>query len=287
MSAAAYFARSDAVVNVASINTPFKPAAERPLNAAQFYAVNTHIFQDYTVKENMVMSKKELVVFVVGGKALNVHKEILAGCKVWERAFSLPMKEATEKRYEVLYELDSETNSEFEFQAHLILFLAMYGATKLPEDQYCFATAAGQVLVRALALADYRCAQEYVVDRLNKIITNYFKRMVTWKSIQPHPLRDDTYKLFLHDINDTYIAYMRSNIQNKKFGEKNFALLIALHCPSRAWGIFEPQMDAGLVRRVSTASMAVNECLTRGATPPDWWETSHFGMDDLALFRSH
>ncbi|KAK8068418.1 hypothetical protein PG996_007530 [Apiospora saccharicola] len=86
----------------------------------------------------------------------------------------------------------------------------MYGATKLPEDQYCFATAAGQVLVRALALADYRYAQNYVVDRLNQMITNYFKRMVTWKSIPEHPLRDDTYKLFLHDINDTYIAYMRT-----------------------------------------------------------------------------
>ncbi|KAK7973299.1 hypothetical protein PG988_007433 [Apiospora saccharicola] len=86
----------------------------------------------------------------------------------------------------------------------------MYGATKLPEDHYCFATAAGQVLVRALALADYRYAQNYVVDRLNQMITNYFKRMVTWKSIPKHPLRDDTYKLFLHDINDTYIAYMRT-----------------------------------------------------------------------------
>ncbi|KAK8008588.1 hypothetical protein PG991_011139 [Apiospora marii] len=78
--------------------------------------------------------------------------EVLAGSKTWEKAFQLPLKEAQEKHYTVLYELESETNSEFEFQAHLVLFLAMYGVTKLPEDQYCFATAAGPVLVHALAL---------------------------------------------------------------------------------------------------------------------------------------
>ncbi|KAK8063416.1 hypothetical protein PG996_008068 [Apiospora saccharicola] len=37
-----YFSGSEPVVNVASVNTPFKPAAERPLDAAQFYAVKGH-----------------------------------------------------------------------------------------------------------------------------------------------------------------------------------------------------------------------------------------------------
>ncbi|KAK8122399.1 hypothetical protein PG984_011069 [Apiospora sp. TS-2023a] len=97
------------------------------------------------------------------------------------------MKEATEKRYEVLYELNSETNSEFEFQAHMVLFLAMYGVTKLPEDQYSFTTAAGQVLVRVPALADYRYAQDYVVERLNTMLSKCFKRMVTWKLIPDFP----------------------------------------------------------------------------------------------------
>ncbi|KAK7984940.1 hypothetical protein PG988_002562 [Apiospora saccharicola] len=39
-------------------------------------------------------------------KSLNVHKEVLAGSKTWEKAFELPMKEAKEKSYEVFYELE-------------------------------------------------------------------------------------------------------------------------------------------------------------------------------------
>ncbi|KAK7914730.1 hypothetical protein PG985_012433 [Apiospora marii] len=131
--------------------------------------------------------------------------EVLAGSKTWEKAFQLPLKEAQEKHYTVLYELESETNSEFEFQAHLVLFLAMYGVTKLPEDQYCFATAAGP---------------DYIIDRLSVIITRYFNRLVTWKSIPNFLTRGDIDKLYLLEINETYIAYKDSNIRGKKFPER-------------------------------------------------------------------
>ncbi|KAK8022890.1 hypothetical protein PG991_006771 [Apiospora marii] len=257
MSAAKYFSDSDAAMRV-------KPTPERPLDAAQFYAVNPHVFKDYKIGDNM---------------------EVLAGCKVWEKAFQLPLKEAKEKHYTVLYELESETNSEFEFQAHLVLFLAMYGVTKLPEDQYCFATSAGPVLVRALALADYRGAQDYITDRLYLTMTRYFNRLVTWKTIPDFLTRGDIDKLYILDINETYIAYKDSNITNKKFPERAFANLIALHCPARAWGTFQSQLDDDLVRRVGTASMFVNSWLTSNTVPGNVWERMFLGVDDVSLFR--
>ncbi|KAK8122406.1 hypothetical protein PG984_011076 [Apiospora sp. TS-2023a] len=40
------------------------------------------------------------------GKSLNVHKEVLASSKTWEKAFELPIKEVKEKSYEVFFELE-------------------------------------------------------------------------------------------------------------------------------------------------------------------------------------
>ncbi|KAK8074198.1 hypothetical protein PG994_005097 [Apiospora phragmitis] len=44
------------------------------------------------------------------------------------------MREKEEKKFTV----------EFEFQAHLVLLLALYGVTKLPEDQYRFAASSSE-----------------------------------------------------------------------------------------------------------------------------------------------
>lgn len=136
-----------------------------------------------------------------------------------------------------MYQLDSETNSEFEFQVHLVLLLAMHGVAKLSEGQYCFMTSAGPVLVRDLALANYRGAQGFIIDHLNALITKYFNGLVTWKATADLPIRGDLDKLYLLDINETYIAYKYSNIKNKKFPERAFesgsAGRIAARLPAR------------------------------------------------------
>lgn len=227
------------------------------------------------------------MVFTVGGNYLKVHKEVLSGTKVFEKAFKVPMKEAEEGRFDILFELDIESNSEFEFQSHLILFFALYGANKLPEDEYTFMTSAGPLLVRALALAHYRVAELYVVERLNIMVSKYFNRLTVWKQTPDYLLRDDSYKLHLFEINDTYLAYKHSNIptKHKKFLDRNFGMLIALHCPARAWGIFESQMDDELVHKVANASMHLNYCLTGGAPPPEGWERWFLTKEDLSLFR--
>lgn len=126
--------------------------------------------------------------------------EVLSGAKDWENAFKVPMKEAEEGQFDILFELDIESNSEFEFHSHLILFFALYGVAKLPEDEYQFMTSAGPILVRALA--HYRLAEGYVVERLNSMVTKHFNGLTVWKQTPNHPLRDDWYKMHLLEIND-------------------------------------------------------------------------------------
>lgn len=161
----------------------------------------------------------------------------------------------------------------------------MYGVTKLPEDQYGFATSAGPVLIRALALADYRDAQDYIVNRLNLMVTRYFSRMLEWKDIPHFNARSEIDKLWILEINDTFIAYKYSNIKNRKFPLRAFANLIAIHCPAHAFGMFQAQMEEDLIRRVGTASMFVNQWLDPKARLGNFWERRFLGLDDQSLYR--
>ncbi|KAK7964237.1 hypothetical protein PG988_011211 [Apiospora saccharicola] len=79
------------------------------------------------------------------------------------------------------------------------------------EEDFLDNTAAsivGDVLINQILAQEPRlCAEDGSNGRLNTVITRHFNRMLNWKSIPEHPLRDDTYKLFMYDINDTYNAY--------------------------------------------------------------------------------
>ncbi|KAK8084345.1 hypothetical protein PG997_005616 [Apiospora hydei] len=273
------------IVRMVPTGSTFKPEPEPGLNADQFYAINGHIFKDFRIGDDMMLSRKETVVITVGGNHINVHRELLVGCHAFHVAFTHNMLENKNKEYIVQYELENETNSQFELQAHIILFLALYGATKLPEDQYNFRGSAGPILVRAVALAEYRMAEDYVNDRLNTMITKHFNRMVDWKTTIPcmdNSLQLELHRGYLMEINDTFIAYKCSNIRDRRFPERAFGNLIALHCPARAWEMFQSQVDEDLARRVATAAMYM---FGRLHISGEVFERTTFSNADLSLFR--
>ncbi|KAK8121200.1 hypothetical protein PG999_005320 [Apiospora kogelbergensis] len=237
-SASGYWANDRPVRMIPTMST-VRPEPEPVLDANQFYALNNHVFKTYRESVDMMRSRKETVTIYIGDKSLQVHRELLTGIKAFNIAFTLPLREKEEKTYYVQYELASETNIEFEFQAHLVLFVALYGETRLPEAVYNFDNQAGPILVRALALAEYRIAADYVNDRINTMITAYFNRLVDWKTTipcAPNHLLLETHKKYIAEINDTFIAYRDSNIRRRKFPLQSFGHLIALHCPPDGLG---------------------------------------------------
>ncbi|KAK8079116.1 hypothetical protein PG994_002923 [Apiospora phragmitis] len=146
--------------------------------------------------------------------------------------------------------------------------------------------------VRALTLAEYRIAEYYVNDRLNTMFTTYFNRMTDGKETIPlnekdiHEINDTfvvkLHRAYIHEINDTFVAYKNSNIRERKFPERAFGILIALHCQARAWEMFEPEVDEALARCVATAAMYVFGRLNiRGEV----FERTSFGDEDLSLFH--
>lgn len=166
-----------------------------------------------------------------------------------------------------------------------MLFVALYGETRLPEAVYNFDNQAGPILVRALALAEYRIAADYVNDRINTMITAYFNRLVDWKTTipcAPNHLLLETHKKYIAEINDTFIAYRDSNIRRRKFPLQSFGHLIALHCPPMAWEIFQSEVDEELARRVGTSTMYLFNQLNIGGNN---FERVTFSMEGLSLFR--
>ncbi|KAK7975460.1 hypothetical protein PG989_013923 [Apiospora arundinis] len=284
MSTANYFANDDGPARVVPTKSTVQPEPEPVLDTDQFYAINPHVFTGFRIRDDMMLSRKETVVIVVGDKHLNIHREVLKGLKAMDMAFTLDMREKKEKTYRVEYELDNESNTEFEFQAHLVLFMALYGENRLPEREYSFASSAGPILVRALGLAEYRIAEEFINDRLYNMITGYFNRMVDWKSVigGTDSLQMELHRNYIMEINDTFVAYKASNIRNRRIPERSFGNLIALYCPYHPWEVFGREVDERLARMVGDASMYI---LTHMRAGGEAFDRSVFGNFDLILFR--